>query len=338
MSELSAKLLSLIENEITINEICSILNLSHRQLYNVLRGLRQQGIEFNKKYYYDGEIIYIPKKNLSWDSKKNNVNIITSHTCEDFRAMIISDLHIGSQLESIDAWYKICDYCKINNIHIIIIAGDFLDGINVGRSDSKKHTHPLEQMKYAIENYPFDKNILNFLVFGNHDIDSLTSYGIDFSTYLRNFRPDIVPVGYGYGRINVKNDKILITHPLCRGIENNLDLSGNYLLIKGHHHANKSILSGNGNCSISVPSLSNIFLSDDEFLPGAMVLTAKFRNGFFDTIYIENLLINHKINIVSCMQYSITPSKDRKFDGSIKYEENFCKRKTLKNKNKESSH
>ena len=37
-----------------------------------------------------------------------------------------------------------------------------------------------------------------------------------------NYRHDIVPVGYGYGRINIKNDKIFVTHPLCIGVNNNI--------------------------------------------------------------------------------------------------------------------
>lgn len=335
MSELSTNVLHLIEEGYSINEICSSLGISHKQLSNVFRGLRQLGIEFNKKFYYNGETLYVPKKDISYETKKNNVNIITNPNCDTFKTMVISDLHAGNELESIYSWNKIYDYCIVHNIHTIIIAGDFLDGINIGIQDYKKHTHSLEQIKYAINNYPFDKNILNFLILGNHDVDSLSSFGIDFATYLRNFRLDIIPVGYGYGRINVKNDRIFVTHPLCMGIENNMDLTGNYLLLKGHHHVNKSIISGNGNCSISVPTLSNLFLSDEEFLPGAIVINTKFKNGFFDTVYVDNLLIGDRVNVVSTMQYSITPSKDRKFDGSIKHEEDFCKRKILKqSKNK----
>ena len=244
--------------------------------------------------------------------------------------MVISDPHIGNELEAEDAFDKIYNYCIVNNIHNIIIAGDFLDGINVGVEDYKKHNDPLEQIKYAVNKYPYDNNITNFLVMGNHDVDSLSSFGIDFGTYLRNFRLDIIPVGYGYGRINIKNDRIFVTHPLCLGIENNLDLNGNYLLLKGHHHVNKSIIANNGSASIAVPSISNLFLSDNEFLPGALVINLKFKNGFFDTVYIDNLLINDRVNVVSTLQYSITPSKDRKFDGTISYEEDFSKRRLLK--------
>jgi len=333
MSELSVKVLGLIEEGFTINAICEMLNLSRKQLYNILRGLRMLGIEFNKKYYYDGETVYVPKKDLSWDTKKNTVNIITNHDCNEFKAMVISDLHIGNQQESVDAWNKIYEYCIINNIHIVIIAGDFLDGINIGASSYKKHTNSLDQMRYAVNNYPFDKNIINFITFGNHDIDSLTSYGIDFSIYLRNFRPDIVPIGYGHGRINIKNDRIFITHPLGINSNNGVELPNNYLLIRGHHHINKSIIGNSGNCSLTVPTLSNLFTSQDIFLPGAMILNVKFKNGFFDIIHIENLIINDRVNIVGETQFSITPSKDRNHDGHVKHEEDFNQRKTLKKVN-----
>lgn len=334
MSELAIKLLNLIEEGYTINDITMKLNLSHKEVYELLLGLKQIGMKFDKKYYYDGEVIYIPKKDLGYNNKKSSVNLITSPDCDSFKAMVISDLHIGSKFECLDKLNMIYDYCAANGINIIINAGDLLDGINIGREESKKFLDPLEQIEYACEMYPFDKNILNFVVLGNHDIDTLTSYGIDFSTYLRNFRHDIVPLGYGYGRINVKNDKILVTHPLCIGINNNIDLTSNYLLIKGHHHSTKSLIGSNGNCSFTAPSLSNIFISEDEFLPGAMVLTIKLKNGFFDTIYMENLLVNNRVNVVSIFQYSVLPSKDRKFDGNIKYEEDFSMRRVLKKEDK----
>ena len=68
-----------------------------------------------------------------------------------------------------------------NNIHIILIIGDYIDGIKIGRQESKMHTDPLEQMEYASKIYPFDSNIVNFLALGNHDIDPLVSFGIDFA-------------------------------------------------------------------------------------------------------------------------------------------------------------
>lgn len=330
MGDMALKLLNLINNDYTLNEITSLLNLSHNSVYELFRELKLIGIDFNRTYYYSGDIVYSQKKEVSFASYKNFVNIITRPEDDIFRAMVISDLHAGSIHERVDVWNKITDYCVSNNIHIIIICGDFLDGINIGRSECKLHKYPLEQFEHALKNYPFDKSILNLVTLGNHDVDSMTSFGVDFAAYLNNFRHDIVPIGYGYGRINVKNDKIFVTHPLCIGISNNLELTSNYLLLKGHHHCTKSIIGSNGNCSLTVPSVSNIFINDNDFLPGAIDLTIKFKNGYFDTIYYEHLLINEKIHTISSTQYTIVPSKDRKYDGCIKHENDFFKRRTLK--------
>lgn len=330
MSDLQIKILDLIDKKYTINEIIDELNISRDQLYKMFRKLRQLGMFFNKKYYSSGDIIYSSCRDVYIPSKNNHVTIITEPNSDTFRALFVSDLHIGSELENQDAWFKMYEYCVLNNIHIIINVGDFLDGIKVGRPNSKMHNHPLDQMEYAVRNYPFDKNILNFIMLGNHDLDSLTSFGIDFAEYLRNFRHDIVPIGYGHGHVNIKNDKILLAHPLCVGVSYEHDLSSNYLLVKGHQHVAKSIIGANGNCSLVVPSLSNLFLTDNEFMPGAMDLTIKFKGGYFDTIYYEHLLVGSKIYTISSTQYAVGHAKDRIFSDTIKNEEDLNKRKIKK--------
>lgn len=330
MSDLNIKLLELIEKKYTVNEIVSELDISREQLYKVFRKLKKLGMDFNKKYYSSGDIVYLPKKEIFVPPNCNQVSIITEPKKDTFRALLTSDLHMGNELECATAWEKIYNYCIINNIHIIIIAGDFLDGINIGKTESKIHDHPFQQMEYAARNYPFDPNILNFTLFGNHDIDALISFGVDIVEYFKNFRHDIVPIGYGNGIINVKNEKILLAHPLGIGVSCEHDLDSRFLLIKGHHHAFRSIIGANGSCSISVPSLSNIFTSDNEFLPGAIDLSIKFKDGYFDTIYYEHLLIGDRIYAIGSMQHSLSYGKDKRLDIPVRYEEHLVKKRVKK--------
>lgn len=329
MLDNSVKLVDLISSGYTLNEIEKILNISRCELYKIINYLNNNGFKLDRKYYYDGEIIYnnIQDEDIN---KRNSVNIITDTNSDTFRAILISDLHIGSTFECIDAWYKIYNYCVINGINIIINGGDFIDGINIGRRESKKHDNPLDQIDYAIKNYPYDKNILNFLVLGNHDIDSLIYYGIDFSKYLYEYRHDIVPLGYGNGEIYIKNDKILLSHPLCIGVDHNHKLSSNFLLLKGHKHSFRNIIGVNGSCSMNLPSLSTLFLTENNILPGAIDITIKFRGGYFDIISYKHLLVDNTIHVVNSIQLNIGHSKSRKFDGSIRNEEDFSKRRVLK--------
>ena len=132
MSDISLKLLNLINEEYTLNEITSLLGLSNDEIYKIFRDLKDIGINFNRSYYYSGDIVYLPKKELDLSSKKNCINLITKPEEEVFRAMVISDLHAGSIYESKDAWYKIYDYCIVNNIHnIIIITHIFNSNIDI---------------------------------------------------------------------------------------------------------------------------------------------------------------------------------------------------------------
>lgn len=328
MSFLDIELINLINEKYTLNDIREKLGLSHSQIYDLFYKLRCGGVGFERKYYCDGEIIYTLDETDS--DNKNSVNLITGEGTDTFRAMVISDLHIGSIYDNIDSFYKIYNYCNVNDIHTIIIVGDFLDGINIGRMECKRHSNPLEQIKYAIKNYPFDKNILNFCIFGNHDYDFLLSFNLNLADYLYDFRHDIVPLGFGRGTINIKNDKILLAHPLCIGTDYVHELTSNYLLLKGHHHVAKNIIGTNGNCSISIPTLSNLFVTDDVFLPGAIDLSIKFRGGFFDMIYYKQLMVNDRVHIVNSTQLSIGHAKNRKFDLPVMNEEDFSKRRVLK--------
>ena len=186
MSDLNIKILELIDKKHTANEIMKELGLSREQLCKALRKMKYVGMEFNKNFYADGEIIYVPNKEILVPQKVSSTNIITDINSDSFRALCIADLHLGNKSECIEALNKAYDYCINNDIHIILIIGDFIDGIKIGRQESKKYTDPLEQMEYASKIYPFDSNIINFLTLGNHDVDPLVSCGIDFAKNISN--------------------------------------------------------------------------------------------------------------------------------------------------------
>jgi len=329
MSDLTFKLLKLVDKGYSLNELARDLNLSNEQVYELFRVLNQMGMRFDRKYYDDGEIVYIPKKDLSNTPPSRTFNIITSPSTQEIKMLAISDLHKESMYESITALYTLFDYCVATGIHIIVIGGDFLDGINIGFSRRKKCTNPFEQMQHGIQHYPFDKSILSFTLLGNHDNDLLTSFGIDFATYLNNFRHDIIPIGYGLGRINIKNDKIYVSHPLSKCDKSKSGLPNNHFLLEGHHHVYKSIIGNKGNFSISLPSLSNLFVTKNEFLPSAVELTITFNNGYFDTVYAEHLLVSQNVSVIDEIQYTFPESRRRDHDGGIKHEENRVKKKVL---------
>ena len=87
MSELAVKLLELINEGYMLNDISHELGISHQEIYKIFLDLKQIGMKFDKRYYEDGEMIYIPKKDLSYSTKKSSANIITSQSCEYIKLM-----------------------------------------------------------------------------------------------------------------------------------------------------------------------------------------------------------------------------------------------------------
>ena len=85
-----AELIQLIKEEKTCNEICTILGISNRQLYNSLIDLERQSLFYKREYYSDGSIIY---KFISDDALLdfvkdfcNGTNIITPRGSAHFAA------------------------------------------------------------------------------------------------------------------------------------------------------------------------------------------------------------------------------------------------------------
>lgn len=317
MSDLTIKLLNLIEEGKTSNEIANELNISNKQLYNYLTMIRNIGYDFERKYYYDGSIIYIPKKNI--ESKNREVNLITSKQDTEIKALIISDTHLGSTKE-INTNIAF-DYCIKNGINIIIHTGDMVNGM-IWRNNTI-HNSNYEQIKYMIKNYPFDKNIITFIVLGNHDLESLTNTGQDINLILNSYRHDIVSLGYGFGSLNIKNDKIYVKHPLD-GKYTNKQLLNNALVLTGNSHKMKINISSNNYVELFIPTLSNIFTSPNEIYPSAVKMILKMNNGVFINGYFEHLLFGDRISCINRIKIDLGRGKTIKKE--ISNEEEICKK------------
>lgn len=319
MNESTLKLIELIKQEKTANEIAQELNISNKQLFNRLLQLKNLGFDFKRKYYYSGDIVYSFYNDISISQSPNSVDIITSPEDQEFEAVVISDLHLGSVHERVDLLNKVYDYCVKNNIHTILNAGDIIDGM-IG-SSKKIHNNIFEQIEYAVKMYPFDKSILNYTVLGNHDFNSLFSSGKDLALVLKNYRHDIIPVGYGTAEINIKNDKLVLRHPLIVSNNEPITLYHHIVMFKGHHHAMEIKHGCGGDCIVKVPSLSNVNVRGDYCPPSALRIRLTFKNGLIWCIIIEQLLINKNVFTINSTNIDLFRGKKCSSDDEIRLEE-----------------
>lgn len=297
MTEINKQLLNMIIQNKTLNEISEKMKLTHKQIYRRLLLLQNNGYIIDRKYYYSGDIVYNLQLSLSNTKdesiEKNEIDIITSPNDSSFKALLISDLHLGSEKESLDALDKVYNYCINESINIIINGGDLIDGM--ASFYPKKINKLEEQINYALKVYPFDKNILNLIVLGNHDIELFTNTSIDMKKLIYNKRHDIIPIGYREGKINIKNDFIIVHHHIPDCIYNNNDMKNNKITLYGHSHTSNYITNGHTS-HIYIPTLSNLKTQPEGIdIPRAIKMNIEFYNGIIVGGTFENLLIADKI-------------------------------------------
>lgn len=311
LSEVDQKIINMIAKNSTANEISKATGLTNKQLYYRLYLLRTKGFNFSKKYYYNGEISYRIKKGFT---EEQDISLLTSSQNKEIRLALISDLHFGNNNERIDALNKVYEYCSRKGINIIINGGDILDGY-LGKSSDKIYANAEDQIDYMLKNYPFDKNIINFVCLGNHDFSILMNDGKDIETILNARRHDIVSLGYHYGEINIKNEKIIVVHP-NNGKE--LILPSEGLVLRGHSHRYR-IMAEDRLTKVYLPTLSGIKI-DNQGIPAFIDATIGFDNGNFSYGFFQEYVFLDKMYKVGEVSIPLYSANDQDLD-FVKYEE-----------------
>ena len=87
MTEKTTKLINLINQGKTCNEICHELNISNKQLFNYLTLLKNKGLLFLRNYCSNGVIYYTPISTKNQFNKYNNNiedDVITRNEDKEF--------------------------------------------------------------------------------------------------------------------------------------------------------------------------------------------------------------------------------------------------------------
>ena len=282
MRSLEKRIVDLIKQGKSNIEICQKLNLSKDTFRDILLNLKNKGLEYDKRYLINGGTLYTPNKEQNGKNVSSGVTLLLKNK-DELIALLISDLHLGTKEERLDLLNLLYDYAMKNGIHLIINGGDLINGLTSERKNICR-TH-LEQCEYFIENHPFDINILNICVLGNHDVKGLRKDGVNFARILENYRTDFAIAGIENGHILVKNDFINMYHPLSCDC-NNTPMKK--VVLVGHSYQYKVKII-NDNVLIYIPALSNYVPASNGIIPSFLKMKMGFNTGYISYIDLENL-------------------------------------------------
>lgn len=289
MFDENTEIVQKIKEEKTLREMAQELNILVNDVHKRIMQIRNEGLVLKKIIYDSGDIRYLIKKLPQKNSCAATIKLCDSNK---FSAMLISDLHFGNKLESMDYLNKIYEYCKNYGINIIINGGDLVDG-SFSKGD-QAIDEPEKQLEYVIKNHPYDEDVLNLICLGNHDF-SLYKSGIDIKKAIENSRSDLIPLGYGLGIINVEGDQFFVRHQIP---EYNFEPISGKLVLEGHKHKMAFTDEGSG-FLVNIPTLSDLTLGKHE-MPGLIRMDLFFdSDGHINSGRFEQFIINDKMITVN---------------------------------------
>lgn len=301
MTEINQKILDMVKQKKSIEEISNAVNLSYKQIYNRISSLDNQGYIINKAYNTDGTLYYTLGNDNCYHLN-NSFELFNNQS--EIKFLVISDLHIGNVISDEEAINTVYDYCAKNGIHVIINCGDILDG---AFSKTECFIPVEEQVEYLIKNYPFDKSIFNLYTPGDHDESLSYRENISLFTALGKRRHDICPISLSNSAmkdniINLNNNRIMVTHKASVYEEN--DSVNMRLHLVGHNHTSKTIFEVNESNRITprimVPPLARKSIEGETSIPRAIELTIYLNDklNFKHVLKRDLLILNNKaINV-----------------------------------------
>lgn len=281
MTEKELLICEMADEGYTLNEMAKVLWLSSRQVHQKIQKLVSDGYFISPIYFDDGNVRYCFDK----CDKKHTVNISLGDSSK-FKALVISDIHIGNELENLSYLYKVYDYARDKNINVILNCGDLIDG---SFTKGKQVVSDIdEQTERVINDYPYDKNILNFICFGNHDYSAYEN-GRDVALAISKRRPDLINVGYGFSLINIERDQFMMHHLLFKKVS-----MPNKLILEGHHHKALFKIMRN-NFYVNVPPLSDLCFGHQG--PGMIEMELFLNNGFINTGHFKQIGVKKRLEV-----------------------------------------
>ncbi len=270
-------------------EICNLLGISSEGYINFLKYM------FYEIYLYGNidEKVYLSvirraiiecykelKSNIVVHTKKGEINIVpsimrlrglndevimtespisslTNIECDNnFKFVVISDLHVGSVFENIDYVKMVYDEATKYDISDIFVSGDVVEGCHANYARChREYSSTIEQVNHLLKDYPYDKNIKNHILLGNHEAFPIIVEGYDMFNDL-NSRSDFEVSGYRSGYFKIKNEYISLKHEINRVIN---EITDNVVLFNflGHSHQYKCNYDGKY-VTFRVPTCSDL--------------------------------------------------------------------------------
>jgi UDP-2,3-diacylglucosamine pyrophosphatase LpxH len=138
-------------------------------------------------------------------------------TTNTIKVAIVSDTHMGSKFEAIDALKTFYEYAHSKGVLEFYHCGDISDGYYKTRDGSIYEQHCFgfdDQANYIAREYPKIDGCYTYFITGNHDASHIANGGANIGVAISRMRDDMVYLGHNYAKVWLSEGVDLdLTHP-----------------------------------------------------------------------------------------------------------------------------
>ena len=209
-TELLDKLKELSKREISLSDLCKMLNLNEYEILGLVVELRKEGINITTKQKDDD--IYMFNEGEKEPLNDNTYSFQTDNNHE-IKLAVISDTRLGSKSQQLSILNDIYANAKELGITHVIHCGNISEGLYP--TDSK-YTHTLfledtlKQAQYIIDKYPQVDGIKTYFITGVKDGTHLKTNKINIGKRISDMREDMIYLGENTCTIDIDKIKMLI--------------------------------------------------------------------------------------------------------------------------------
>ena len=314
----------LCKNKMTLEEITKYLlskkhNVTERDVYKIIQKINEK-INVTRRDLALPPQYMVGKPEFVTNGVFDFSNFYSDKSCD---LLFISDIHFEEASEEVkNAYDAVYNYATAKNIKVVFNTGDLFGSslaMQTGVSP-ERITTSLNIIESFADNVPYDKNVYQAVLGGNHD-KKIFSYGLEPLGLLQKMREDIIPLGYDHCQVIVGGaNSILGLHHPQRRFPETIDETGynvaslvnyistycgnqkiardaNYVNFLGHLHRSMMDLD---NSLVLVPSLLR-----DRYFNGAWHIKIYFddKRNIDSMVFIPLILEQDKLLATSEIPY-----------------------------------
>ncbi len=212
-NDLLESIKNLTEKEISLSEVCRLLELGGYEVLGLLRELRKEGINIGIQKKDDD--IYLFNHGERELNKDNSYQFYTDERNE-FKFVAISDTRLGSKYQQLTILNDIYLKAFEMGFRNVILCGNISEGlfpVDNAYSDTNFLADSLEQVDYITQYFPYIEGMRTYFITGTRDEKHLKRNKINIGKRISDIRKDMIYLGHTSCNVMIDKVNMLVFSP-----------------------------------------------------------------------------------------------------------------------------